>query len=103
MARYKHKLAQIEAIQWDGNNTSSVVGFIDGKRPENPHSLGESGIHLKQKPNGFIHPVTFSWSLIVPDIGEVFPGDWIARDSEGRLRYISEHVFEANYEAISDD
>ena len=105
MPKFRKKPVEIEAIQWDGANTTSVINWAQGGWGRvGPLALNGKSIWIKQvvvDPDKF--PVVCVWRLVIPTLEgdhEASPGDWIIRGVKGEIYPCKPDIFAATYEPV---
>lgn len=82
MAKYRKRPVVVEAIQWLGDNTAEVNGFIEGKKQFKYQDFDKLTIYAEQ------------------DIFSVFLGDFIVKRVNGCYETLSQTDFYTEYEEI---
>ena len=111
--RYRKKPIEIEAVQWDGTDSTSLAIREWAEQPMSAVAVVDTD-HIRhlwsydlgayQMPNGKVIFAPFGERcLIVLTLeGEMVaePGDWIVRGVQGEFYPRKPEIFEATYEAV---
>lgn len=78
--KYRKKPIEIEAIQWDGENTTEILEFVGG--------------------NGFYQKLDVPHMVIYTLEGRMYAqvGSWIVKGIKGEFYPVRPDIFEASYE-----
>lgn len=93
MGKFRKKPVVIEAMQWDGHNTHSIMEWV------------QPGIGRFEMADGWWLKQDFpaqSFKLMVPTLEsphEASEGDWIIKGVKGEFYPCKPDIFEATYEA----
>lgn len=82
MAKFRKKPLEIEAIQWDGNNTEQVLDFTGHWAYLYGDQITITNFNSSAKAN---------------------KGDWIVKDVNGEFKPVKDSVFKQTYEPIPED
>jgi hypothetical protein len=100
MPRFRKKPVEIEAVQWDGNESTlkRILELVPTK-PDGTFDLPNDGQHVNA---GIGHVPAFG-TLGIPTLEGVMtaqPGDWIIRGVAGEIYPCKPDIFEQTYEAV---
>jgi hypothetical protein len=107
MPTYREKSPQIEAMHWDGNNTSEVVDWIlkTGCRSARWHEETPEVTWREEISNGAPWRPRFEHLVIDRAVGGSYHavvGDWITLDTEGQHHRCEPETFAAFYEEVPE-
>jgi hypothetical protein len=97
MSKYRKKPVVIEAIRWDGRESSIAKLFLFmgelPHAPDDPHIVTGIGF---TPPDGNVYIPTLEGTMTAS------PGDWIIKGVKGEFYPCKPDIFEATYEAVPE-
>ena len=85
MARFRKRIAEVEAVQWTGYNWDEMCAFANS-----PNVM----VRAERSPGGTVMVPTLEGAV------EAGVGDWIVKDRDGTLSACGGNSFEAAYEPV---
>lgn len=80
MARFRTRPAEVEAVQWRGDNYPTLSALVEAP--------------VQRQPGGALSFMTVAGTV------QVERGEWLVRDADGRLAVMSDAEFTDAYEPV---
>jgi hypothetical protein len=91
--KFRKKPVEVEAMQWTGNNSFSIMSFVGQQLEwtEPPHGMELDNDHIPPE----------AYTIIIPTLEgdmKASKGDWIVKGVKGEFYPCKPDVFEMTYE-----